>query len=1786
MIKKYSLVLVAIFCFVLNGFGQGLEDFTNSNANTSYANSSFGGNNSITWTYLESRDGNGDANGSGINLPALMLRNATSKITSSSISGGIGNFSVKLYKGFTGGGNRQVELFINNVSKGTSTVFDDYLEHTFTVNNINISGNVVIEIRNITAKQVIIDDISWTGYTGGSTPTITVTPTTLTGLDYVESSGPSSEQSFDIEGSNLTANIEIAQPTDFEISTGTGASFNANITDPIVLTQSGGTIASTPIYVRLKSGLSVATYNETITATSTGATDVDIDLEGTVSSSSAPCFSEDFTGLGGDNISTTGQTTAFTGNTNFPTPTKAYEAGDAVKLGTGSLIGSISSKSLTGISGNLTVTFDIKGWTTVEGDVKVTFGSSSQTVSYTATRTDAFESKSLIFTGIADGSILKFETTSKRAFLDNIEVFCGPVGPNISVTQTSLTGLDYFYGSGPSAAQSYQVSGSDLTPAAGNITVTAPANFSISKTVGGTYTNSLTYAYTGNTLAASDVFVKLDAGLAAGPYGPLDITHSGGGATTVNVAVSGEVTVSNNSDIVAISGSESATISSFINDTAPLNSSQGVQVWQFKVRDGGASLNDADTLPTILTAFTLAQNAGNQVGTWSNAIETIALFDTATSAYIATGTVTANQIQFTGLNISVTDNTERTLSLRLSLKCPLGPDAFDNEDFVFSLSKDNTTFSAAGSGKATFSAQTSANGKNKIDIDAKALAFTTQPVSTGVNSPMTDVVITAVDACGNKDVDFTGQVTLTSTGSMSPVPPPANAVAGVVTFSSIVHNVVASNRQMMASTTTGGISLASSTLFDITTTTTLNRGDLAIIAVNVNTEVFSGTQGGQDEIAFVCFKDILPGTTIYITDNGYEKGFAGEWGGTEGVVTITRIGSTLTKGTVIVFRSNNISGNVTDSSDFDIYTCGSIDTSWAKTAISGGSIGGFNLNKDDDIWIMQGGTWTNNIGDQSTYDGNVLYGWTESGWNTTPGDGVCGGSGANKCTKWSTIYPGLECFNTVAPVGAGYVKFNDPVNPDFSTTTNGRLDWIALINDTTNWDTYADNAGYISGGFDYKGSTACPLMTIAPTGYINGKWVGRADTNWFNCLNWDTLVIPDETVDVSVSANANSNFANVDSSAPYADYYGGIAKTKDLTISGKKVEISGSPSNVLEVHGNLLINSSGALDMDDGNNGTNDGLLYLYGNWINPNNDTFEEGNGTVIFTGSTPQVITYGGAPIPPITTEQYYNVILNNDFDTSVSNDLYLHGNLTINTNKTLTVTSNKYAYVANDLTVNGNFNIENNGSLVQFNDSGVNTGKISMKREATINTSQDYVYWASPINGFEVKNIAPSTSSNYIYKWEPTGTNANGTQGNWTHPATNEIMLPGKGYIVRVPASGSPELSGNILTSTFYTATNGVGVPNNGEINVTVYRGDNAVSDNDEDDNWNLIGNPYPSAISAMSFLNDPTNASLLDGYVNIWKHGLAPTSTVDPFYQDFVFNYYGSDYFYYDATGSSDGPSSFDGSIAAGQSFMVNMVDGPLAANGDIVFKNSMRNINYDNANFYRNSQITNEKNRIWLDLISPSGISNRILVGYIYGATMGRDRLYDAIYNNDTEQNFYSLINDDPFIIQGRGLPFEDTDVVPLGIKTTETGIYTISIYAVDGLFETDNQTIYLKDKTLNFIHNLSNTPYTFTSETGEFNNRFEIVFQTDALSVGEQTLSNNDLSIIELANGQVKFSIGYNLSITSVEIMDLLGRRLYNLKGDSATEVYNLSNLSQAAYIAKVKLSNGQTLIKRAIKRQ
>ncbi len=123
--------------------------------------------------------------------------------------------------------------------------------------------------------------------------------------------------------------------------------------------------------------------------------------------------------------------------------------------------------------------------------------------------------------------------------LDNVEITWNEAGASILTTSvTALTGLDYI-GSGPSAAQSFILSGSDLDGSDVTPELPLTSAFEISEYEGSNYSAVLTLsAYDG---ADKTIYARLKSGLAAGNYNDI-ISLSGGGATGMNVSVSGSAT--------------------------------------------------------------------------------------------------------------------------------------------------------------------------------------------------------------------------------------------------------------------------------------------------------------------------------------------------------------------------------------------------------------------------------------------------------------------------------------------------------------------------------------------------------------------------------------------------------------------------------------------------------------------------------------------------------------------------------------------------------------------------------------------------------------------------------------------------------------------------------------------------------------------------------------------------------------------------------------------------------------------------------------------------------------------------------------------------------------------------------------------------------------------------------------------------------------------------------------------------------------------------------------------
>lgn len=269
---------------------QGSAAFT-SYSNHSYSDqgATFQGANVIRST-TSAQDGFASALGTY----AWRLENtAAGKLTITIASGGVNAWSFKVrrwdatpaadytVKYSVNGGNSYTSC--TNINSSLLTTSDWFTYEGTPINDA--SNNIIIEIQNTGAtERIMIDDFTWTASTA---PAISVSTTSLSGYTYNYGAGPSAEQSFTVSGINLSNDISIAPPTNYEISTGTGGSFSA--TNPITLSPSSGTVSSTTIYTRLKAGLAMGDYNsENVTASSTGATSKTVSLNGTVTTAPEP----------------------------------------------------------------------------------------------------------------------------------------------------------------------------------------------------------------------------------------------------------------------------------------------------------------------------------------------------------------------------------------------------------------------------------------------------------------------------------------------------------------------------------------------------------------------------------------------------------------------------------------------------------------------------------------------------------------------------------------------------------------------------------------------------------------------------------------------------------------------------------------------------------------------------------------------------------------------------------------------------------------------------------------------------------------------------------------------------------------------------------------------------------------------------------------------------------------------------------------------------------------------------------------------------------------------------------------------------------------------------------------------------------------------------------------------------------------------------------------------------------------------------------------------------------
>ncbi|HSN47999.1 MAG TPA: T9SS type A sorting domain-containing protein, partial [Flavobacterium sp.] len=443
--------------------------------------------------------------------------------------------------------------------------------------------------------------------------------------------------------------------------------------------------------------------------------------------------------------------------------------------------------------------------------------------------------------------------------------------------------------------------------------------------------------------------------------------------------------------------------------------------------------------------------------------------------------------------------------------------------------------------------------------------------------------------------------------------------------------------------------------------------------------------------------------------------------------------------------------------------------------------------------------------------------------------------------------------------------------------------------------------------------------------------------------------------------------------------------------------------------------------------------------------------------------------------------------------------------------------------------------------------------------------------------------------MYSWTPTVSNGG---GNWSQENDSRVMSPGKGYIIRTP-NGHPNNTG-------YTARF-TGIPNNGDILVPISKGTDAnilagLVD-DEDDEWNLIGNPYPSGLSIAKFIDLPANANIVDGTVYIWTHNSQPsTAALDPFYGDYVFNYTSEDYATVNKAGATvtmttagtGVPRVPTGYIAAGQSFFIKSANGMLnGTTANATFNNAMREAG-QNSNFFRSANTTKKessaesnadlvKDRIWLNLTNNSGAFSQTLVGYFESATQGLDRGFDGESFGGNDVTFYSIIPQAQLAIQGRGLPFDENDQVNLGYNAAIGGDLSIRIDHLEGVFSTQN--IFLEDKELEVLHDLKEKPYVFKTQAGDYNDRFALRFTDKTLSV-KNPVYEDDIQVDYVRSSSVLNIVNHSAdtTINTVTLFSISGKSISKWDVSGKEQGYikiPVHGIASGVYIVKLSTDKG-----------
>jgi hypothetical protein len=332
--------------------------------------------------------------------------------------------------------------------------------------------------------------------------TLSISTASLIGLNYDKAFGPSLEQVFTLSGVALNGNVTLTPSSNIQLSTSAGTGF---VSTPLIITPSQGALAVTSIYVRLKASLNVANYADSILISSPNAATKKVNCSGSVKAAALTVSSSALSGLDYDKGS-------------GPSPEQMISVSGS---GIGSTLTLTPSKNIQ-IS-----TTSGSGFISTPLELTPTMGAISSTNIYVRLKAG------LTFANYADSIVVSGTNVLSK------KVYCsGTVkGPTISNSVSSLSGLNFLLGKGPSDSLSFTVTAALLEA---DLLVNPSTSFEIS-------TDGISYHATPIVLSPRDglvdstkIYVRLKAGVLTGSYNE-SISLSSLGATHKTIAIDGTV---------------------------------------------------------------------------------------------------------------------------------------------------------------------------------------------------------------------------------------------------------------------------------------------------------------------------------------------------------------------------------------------------------------------------------------------------------------------------------------------------------------------------------------------------------------------------------------------------------------------------------------------------------------------------------------------------------------------------------------------------------------------------------------------------------------------------------------------------------------------------------------------------------------------------------------------------------------------------------------------------------------------------------------------------------------------------------------------------------------------------------------------------------------------------------------------------------------------------------------------------------------------------------------------